>query len=231
MDRKISELVELVLGEVSGDDFLAIVDVTANSTKKIKISSLAPAVASGLELSDLADVSGGPTLLNILLGDGTDWVSTSYLNLFPDLTGNAGKVLAVNISEDGFEWITGSGGGGGVELSDVNVWTAGNSGAKVAVTYASTITLDFNDGNFFSTTLTGNVTLANPNNIPNGGKSGSIWIRQDGSGSKTWSLGSYWKTKGSTPSLSTAANAIDRLDYVVESSTRIEYVLTKGITS
>lgn len=146
----------------------------------------------------------------------------------PSYAGNAGLVLAVNATEDGIEWVVG---GAGVQLDDINVWTAGNSGTVATISYGSNITLNFSDSNFFKITLTGNVVLENPTNIPNGGKSGSIWIRQDATGSRTWALGSYWKTKGSAPVLSTTANAIDRLDYVVESSTRVEYALTKGITA
>ncbi len=144
----------------------------------------------------------------------------------PSYTGNAGLVLAVNATEDGVEWVL----AGGVQLDTVNVWTAGNSGTVDTVAYGSNVTLNFSDSNFFKITLTGNIVLENPTNIPNGGKSGSIWLRQDATGSRTWALGSYWKTKGlSTPSLSTTANAIDRIDYIVESSTRIEYSITKGL--
>ena len=48
------------------------------------------------------------------------------------------------------------------------------------------------------------------------GSSGSIFIVQDGTGSRTASFhGDYKFAGGTAPTLSTAANAVDRLDYVV----------------
>jgi len=260
-DKKISELTELLLADVTADDELPIVDVSTTTTKKVKVSSLTDVITSDLTLSGLSDVSGLPTDTHILIGNGTQWESAAadvltevllpdytgqagkYLKVnvgedgilwdvvasgdtFPSLTGNAGKVLTVNVTEDSVEWTTAA--GGGVALDDINVWTAGNSGDVRDVSYSATVTLDGDLGNFFRVTLTGNVTLANPSNFPEG-KSGCIWLRQDATGSRTWALGSNWKTKGATPTLSTAANSIDRVDYVVESSTRIEYTLTKGL--
>ena len=46
--------------------------------------------------------------------DGTVWVALATGGAsYPSFTGNAGKVLAVNGTEDGVEWVTVSGGGGG----------------------------------------------------------------------------------------------------------------------
>jgi len=50
---------------------------------------------------------------------------------------------------------------------------------------------------------------------------------QDGTGSRTLSWGSYWDFAGGTaPTLSTTASAVDRIDYVVRSSTSIHTVFT-----
>ena len=73
-----------------------------------------------------------------------------------------------------------NGGGSG----NGRVTTKGTIGEITAVSYASTITLDFRTGNNFSTTLTGNVTIANPSNI-SAGQSGVLIITQDGTGSRT----------------------------------------------
>lgn len=105
-------------------------------------------------------------------------------------------------------------------------YSAAQRGVIATLTYGATVTPSFKDANFFKLTATGAFTLANPTDIVEG-QSGSIWIRQDATGSRAIAYGSLWK--GSAPALSTDANAIDRLDYVVESATRIEYVLTKGL--
>lgn len=86
--------------------------------------------------------------------------------------------------------------------------------------------MDFDVSNSFSFTLTGNITISNPTNLYNG-QTGSIFLQQDGTGSRTASWGSYWDFAGGVaPVLSTQANAVDRIDYVVRSSTSIHAVAT-----
>ena len=78
----------------------------------------------------------------------------------------------------------------------------------------------------FTVTLGGNRTLANPSNI-DAGQTGSIFIVQDGTGSRTLAWGSYWDFAGGTaPILSTAAGAVDRVDFIVRTSTSIHAVFT-----
>jgi hypothetical protein len=94
------------------------------------------------------------------------------------------------------------------------------------LTSASTVTPDFATSCNFTLTLGTNVTLANPNNVT-AGQSGSIFLVQDGTGSRTLTLGSNYDFAGGTaPTLSTAANAVDRLDYIVRTSTSIHCVVT-----
>ncbi len=91
---------------------------------------------------------------------------------------------------------------------------------------ASTVTPDFATSCNFTLTLGTNVTLANPDNVT-AGQSGSIFLVQDGTGSRTLTLGSNYDFAGGTaPTLSTAANAVDRLDYIVRTSTSIHCVVT-----
>ena len=97
----------------------------------------------------------------------------------------------------------------------------GTIGEVSAVSYASTITLDFRTANNFSTTLTGNVTFANPSNI-SAGQSGVLFITQDGTGSRTAAFGSYWDfSDGTAPTLSTGAAAVDMIAWIARSSTKI----------
>ena len=105
-------------------------------------------------------------------------------------------------------------------------FSAAQRGAISALTDGSTITPDFALANNYSVTLGGNRTLANPTNIT-AGQSGSIFVTQDGTGSRTLAYGSYWDFAGGTaPTLSTSANAVDRIDYVVRTSTSIHAVFT-----
>lgn len=105
-------------------------------------------------------------------------------------------------------------------------FTAAQRGAISALTDGATITPDFAVANNFSVTLGGNRTLANPSNLT-AGQSGSIFITQDGTGSRTLAYGTYWDFIGGTaPTLTTTAAAADRIDYVVRSSTSIHAVFT-----
>jgi len=94
------------------------------------------------------------------------------------------------------------------------------------LTDGSTITPAFSDSCNFTVTLGGNRTLANPTGLV-AGQSGSIFIVQDGTGSRTLAYGSYWDfAAGVAPTLTTAANAVDRIDYIVRSTTSIHAVMT-----
>jgi hypothetical protein len=94
------------------------------------------------------------------------------------------------------------------------------------LTDGATITPDFSLSCNFTVTLGGNRSLANPSN-PVAGQSGSIFIVQDGTGSRTLTWGTYWDfPAGTAPTLSTAASAVDRVDYIVRSTTSIQAVFT-----
>ena len=111
-------------------------------------------------------------------------------------------------------------------IDTAQTFTKGQRGEITALTDGSTITPDLADSNNFSVTLGGNRTLANPSNIV-AGQSGSFFITQDGTGSRTLAYGSYYDFAGGTaPTLSTTASAVDRIDYVVRTSTSIHCVFT-----
>ena len=110
---------------------------------------------------------------------------------------------------------------GGTSGGNGRVTTKGTIGEVSAVSYASTITLDFRTANNFSMTLTGNVTLANPSNI-SAGQSGVLFITQDTTGGRTAAFGSYWDfSDGTAPTLSTGADAVDMIAWIARSSTKI----------
>jgi hypothetical protein len=114
-------------------------------------------------------------------------------------------------------------------LADAQTFTGAQRGEITALTDAASIATDLASSNNFSVTLAGNRTLANPTNIV-AGQSGSIFITQDGTGSRTLAYGSYFKfVAGTAPVLSTTAAAIDRIDYVVKSSTAIQAVASLDV--
>ena len=94
------------------------------------------------------------------------------------------------------------------------------------LTDGATITPDFGANQNFTVTLAGNRTLANPSNKVVG-QTGSIFIVQDSTGSRTLSYGTDYEFAGGTaPTLTTTAAAVDRIDYIVRSSTSIHCVFT-----
>ena len=105
-------------------------------------------------------------------------------------------------------------------------FTAAQRGTITTLTPGTTVTPDLAVSNNFTLTPAQNTTIANPTNIT-AGQSGSIFIVQDGTGSRTAAWGSYWDfAAGTAPILTTTAAAVDRVDYVVRSSTSIHTVFT-----
>jgi hypothetical protein len=148
--------------------------------------------------------------------------AATYTLTLPNNTGTNNQFLTTN----GSGVLSWSSPAGGVSLSVANTWTAGQRAEITTLTDGATITPDLNDSNNYVVVLAGNRTIANPTNIT-AGQSGSIFVTQDGTGSRTASWGSYWDWAGGTaPTLSTGASQVDRIDYIVRSSTSIQAVAT-----
>jgi hypothetical protein len=110
-------------------------------------------------------------------------------------------------------------------------FTAAQRGEIDAISVAAgdtTKQLDFAAANNFALTLenTASCELSNPSNLT-AGQSGSIFIVQDATGSRLLTYGSSWDFAGGTaPTLSTAASSVDRIDYIVRSTTSVHAVFT-----
>jgi methyl coenzyme M reductase subunit D len=88
-------------------------------------------------------------------------------------------------------------------------------------TNTGNVTLDFDASQNFVLTLTGNVTLVNPN-TENVGQSGFIVFIQDATGGRTVSTSTDYETAGGAGlTLSSAASTTDIVPYVVAASNRI----------
>ena len=86
---------------------------------------------------------------------------------------------------------------------------------------SGSVTLDFDANQNFVLTLTGDVTLANPS-TDKVGQSGFIAFIQDGTGSRTLTLGTdYESAGGSGITLTTTASATDLVPYVIIAANRV----------
>ena len=91
---------------------------------------------------------------------------------------------------------------------------------KVAtLIFGTSISVDASLANQFRLTMTGNGTLANPTNAVDG-QAITINVKQDGTGSRTLAYGTAYSFSTSLPSptLSTAANAKDRLVFIYDAN-------------
>jgi len=173
---------------------------TAVSATAAQLNVMASVTSTAAELNVLDGIPAGLTATELGYSDGV----TSAIQTQIDAAGDA-------------------------SVGTANTWTAGQRGEITALTDGATITIDMADSNNFSVTLAGNRTFANPSN-DTAGQSGSIFITQDGTGSRTASWGTDWEFAGGTaPTLTTTAAASDRIDYVIRSGTSIQAVATLAL--
>jgi len=113
---------------------------------------------------------------------------------------------------------------GGTDVTVAGKLTAGKillGNTDTDTSNTGSVTLDYSANQNFVLTFTGNVTLENPSTEAVG-QAGVIVCIQDGSGSRTLSLGSQYKTVGDAGiTLSTAANAVDIIPYFVSAADSI----------
>ena len=115
-------------------------------------------------------------------------------------------------------------------LGTAQTFTAGQRGEITALTSATSVTIDMANSNNFSCTMAHNVVFENPSN-DTAGQSGSIFLTQDGTGSRTASWGTDWEFAGGTaPTLTTTAAAVDRIDYVIRTTSSIQAVATLNLS-
>ena len=141
----------------------------------------------------------------------------------------AGATFSGTVSAGGEIIATTIGIGTASPLGQLHI-TANAIADKVSLTDAASIAVDFGVGQNFEVELGGNRTLENPSNCVTG-QTGSIFLIQDGTGSRTLSYASNWDFIGGTaPTLSTSVDSEDRLDYIVRTSTDVQAILTNAYT-
>ena len=172
--------------------------------------------ATAAQLNVMATVTATATEINVLDGIPAGLTSTELGYSDGVTSGIQAQINAKGV--------------GDALLATAQNWTAGQRGEITALTSATTVTPDMADSNHFSCTMAHNITFANPSNLT-AGQTGSIFLTQDGTGSRTASWGTYWDWAGGTaPTLTTTAAAVDRIDYVVRSATSINAVATLNLS-
>ena len=116
------------------------------------------------------------------------------------------------------------------QLASGGVALTGGAAANItALSDGATITIDMATACHHSVTLGGNRTFAAPSNQVVG-QAGSIFITQDGTGSRTAAFNSAFKFVGGTaPTLTTTASATDRIDYIIKSSNVIHCAVSLDV--
>ena len=116
------------------------------------------------------------------------------------------------------------------QLASGGVSLTGGAAANItALSDGATITIDMATACHHSVTLGGNRTFAAPSNQVVG-QAGSIFITQDGSGSRTAAFNAAFKFVGGTaPTLTTGAGLTDRIDYIIKSSNVIHCAVSLDV--
>ncbi len=223
--------------------------------ESITNAKLAHMAANTVKVRD-ANSSGDPSDkavadTQILIGDGTGFTaaalsgdvtmantgavtiaSTAVENSMVATGIDAAKLADGSVSNTEFQYINSLSSNAQTQIDakaavgTANTWTAGQRGEITALTSAASVTIDMANSNNFSCTMAHNITFANPSN-DTAGQCGSIFLTQDGTGSRTASWGSDWDFAGGTaPTLTTTAAAVDRIDYVILDASNIQAVAT-----
>ena len=190
------------------------IQITADGTFEVDATTITLDSAGDIALdaagNNVTFKSGGTSILDFS-NSSSDAVITSSVQdkdiIFKgDDGGSAVTPLTMDMSAAG-KLLLGAGAVGST-LTDTS-----NSGS---------IVLDFDTYQNFVLTATGNITLANPS-TESAGQSGIIVLIQDGTGSRTLSLGTDYETAGGAGlTISTAANAVDVIPYFVKASGSIQ---------
>ena len=190
-------------------------------------------VQSAMIIDDVA-LGGNPTTTTQTAGNNTTrvattaFVTTAVAAVNTDLVNDTSPQLGGNLDVNGNQIVSASNGDISIQPNGTGtVEVKRASSALNTLTDGATIAVDLSLANNHTVTLGGNRTLGNPTNAEPG-QTGSIFIVQDGTGGRTLTPAANWHfAKGGThPTFSTAANAVDRIDYIVRTSTSIHCVAT-----
>tara|TARA_A100001035_G_C27742242_1_gene482201 strand:- start:556 stop:1227 length:672 start_codon:yes stop_codon:yes gene_type:complete len=219
--QKISEFSAITT--LASGDFFPVVQASGTTNKRVDVGVLDnryAAVSSGaLAHEALASGNAALTLGTEALASGNAALSVAVPEVGALASGNAALTDVASKYAIAGGPITGV------------VTTQSQSIGEVTTTALTSgvITFDFGAGNNFDITLGGNSTLAGPT-TPSGGQTGTITIRQDGTGSRTLAYSGGWQFSGGTaPTLTTTASGVDVLSYYCSTPSEIQAVLTTDL--
>jgi hypothetical protein len=219
-----------------------VTNLSATMATSIANSNTAIAVVSALTSINLASI----TSINTVITNLSATMATSIANVSATMAtsiANVSATMATSIANHlrlSGGTLTGTVSGTDFYVSAVAIGVDALLGKQlhlgtaavadlVSLTDGTSIAVNFNSGQNFVVQLGGNRTLESPTNCV-AGQTGSIFIVQDGTGSRTLSYGGSWKFVGGTaPTLSTAISAVDRLDYIVYTSTNVHSIASLDI--
>ena len=219
--QKISEFSAITT--LASGDFFPVIQASGTSNKRVDVGVLDnryAAVGSGA-LAHEALASG-----NAALALGTEALASGNAALavaVPEVGGLASGNAA--LADVGLKYAI----AGGPITGVVTVQSQSIGEVTTTALTSGVITFDFGAGNNFDITLGGNSTLQTPT-TPSGGQTGTITIRQDGTGSRTLAYSGGWQFSGGTaPTLTTTASGTDVLSYYCSTPSEIQAVLTTDL--
>ena len=233
--------------DVQGTNFIATGDTSAGDLANVGYTNVLGAIITGQgSTNDVTLVNDADaTVLGIPTGTtNVDIVGVATATTFePDGDTAAGDNAAIGYTAAEGLILTGQGSTNDVTIKNdadadvieiptgtTNVTVAGQlNGGTIILAETDTdtsntgsVTIDFSAHQNFVLTLTGNVTLANPS-TESVGQAGVFVFIQDGTGSRTLSLGTDYESPASGGiTLSTAAAAVDVVPYFVKASGSIQ---------
>ena len=201
---------ELRVNNIVGEDGIS----TPTFTKGINITGVVTATTLNQVVSGVLTATSfsGPLVGNVT---GTATTATS--------AGSASKLIGIACTASKLGINTDS-------LNNTMLYLSGNAAAEiVTLTDGANIIPDFGSSNNFIVTLGGNRTLNNPTGVTTG-QSGVIFVKQDGTGSRTLGIHSHYHFAGGTaPTFTTTANAVDVIGYVAYGATTIACTTTLDV--
>jgi hypothetical protein len=194
----------------SADDLLIGLGSTVGTTPAISIDE-------NLAISTYGDITMTGTTPTLTIGDaGAEDAKIVF-------DGNA-QDFHIGLDDSADDLVIGLGSALGttpaisIDESLKTTFGGGAVGATQTANATGSVTLDFDAYSNFVLTATGNVTFANPS-TESIGQTGIIVFIQDGTGSRTISIGTQFEwPAGTAGTISTAANSVDVIPYVVDAA-------------
>ena len=220
--QKISQLTAITT--VASGDYFPIVQASGTTNQRVEVGvldaryTLAASGVAAQSTANTALASGNAAL--IVGGDALASGSAALIDSAAALaSGNAALVD-----------LTGKVSKAGDLVSGTLIVDAQSFGVVSSAVTSGVILLDFSANNNFDITLEGNSTLA-PSVAPSGGQSGAIYLRQDGTGSRTLAYSGGWAfSNGTAPTLTTTASGTDLLAYYAASPNSIVATLIAAVS-